>query len=895
MKVQRFEWHKKPAVLCFITDITARKKAEKTLLKQTEIQTAFNETITGLMGRLNLKDLMETIVARAAGLVKTPHGYFLCETDDPNIMEVATGIGIYKGHVGYHIKPGEGFVGKVWQEGQTKIINDYQNWEGRHPDAIWDPVQAIIGIPLHFQGKVVGVIGLLISEKGKIFTKSNIDLLNRFSKVAVIALDNAKLHSEAKKDIEERKIAEKAFRLSEKKYRSIFENASDGICQARSDGKFISVNPAMAKIFGYPSIDELINSVNNLFDHGYVDVEDPKEIMRKLLKNGRIDYYEARIRRKDGEIIWISLSVRSIKDSKGKFLYYEGSVIDVTELKEAAEKLQQLNTGLEQRVEERTAQLQNAIGELQDAKEAAEAASVAKGEFLANMSHEIRTPMNGIIGMTGLLLDTNLDRDQKDYARNIDVSAEGLLGIINEILDFSKIEAGMLDFEIIDFDIRITMEDITEMLTFKAGEKGIELICFTHPEVPSLLKGDPGRLRQIILNLATNAIKFTDKGFISIRINCESESESSVKLLFQVTDSGIGIPKDRMDRLFRSFSQVDASTTRKYGGTGLGLAISKKLTEMMCGEIGVESEDGKGSTFWFSAVFEKQPLSQDQLKTIEFPKDIQEKRILAVDDNTINREIIDTFLKSWKCKPIVVALGQEGLEELNKAQEEGNPFDVAIIDMMMPEMDGKQLARLIRKNKKLDNTRVIMLTSAASRGDSAQMREIGIDGYFNKPIKQLDLYDAIISVLGDQKVQAKPDQKIKMVNRHTVKEYKKQKVRILVAEDNLINQKVAIRLLNNFGYRADIACNGKEAVKALEEESYDLIFMDCQMPEMDGYEATRMIRNLDNDQKDIPIVSMTANAMKGDREKCLEAGMSDYITKPIKPDNLLKMITTWIK
>ncbi|MCD4676823.1 MAG: response regulator [Desulfobacula sp.] len=523
----------------------------------------------------------------------------------------------------------------------------------------------------------------------------------------------------------------------------------------------------------------------------------------------------------------------------------------------------------------------------------AQAASQSKSAFLANMSHEIRTPMNGVIGMLEMLTGTKLTPEQQDYAESAQQSADSLLVLINDILDFSKIEAGKREIETIEFDLDVALDSVTDIMSIKAFEKGIEFACLVKEDVPTGLIGDPGRLRQILTNLAGNAIKFVEKGEVFIKVSLKQDKKTETELLFEIIDTGIGIPPPKLDSLFNPFTQVDASTTRQYGVTGIELAISKQLVTLLGGKIGVESEIDKGSRFWFTSIFKKQKHTKKRIRLIS---DIKKHKILVVESRSVNHQVFKEYLKSWKCRFDIAESVDTALSKLRNAAWDNDPFTIALIDNTMPHISGEDLGRIIKQDKTLSGTILVMSSSSAFRGDAARIKDIGFTAFLTKPVKKGKFFDCLRTI-ASLSFEELNDPSRELITSYRVEEAKVKLVntiprqRILVAEDNKVNQKVANLMLKKLGHEVVIADNGEEAVRLFTERRFDIILMDIQMPKLDGLKAAEAIRQLEKKKGGrIPIIALTANAMKGDRERFLKAGMDEYISKPIKINNIVKTI-----
>ncbi len=687
---------------------------------------------------------------------------------------------------------------------------------------------------------------------------------------------------------------EQRLRQSEERYELVLEGSNDGFFDWDIPGGEIFWNERLFEIAGL-SRETFTPTLDGFFE--LVHPEDREEYGRRLndyLAHGGDFEEEFRLRHSSGEYRYCLVRAMAQRDERGIAYRLAGPLRDITERKRAEEEIRDLNTTLERRVEERTAQLESTVYDLEIARVEAESASRAKSDFLANMSHEIRTPMNGVIGMTDLLMDTPLDAEQRDYAQTVKLSGENLLVIINDILDFSKIEAGKMRIETIDFDLRTAVEDVVVLLAERAQEKGLEIASLIEYDVPTALRGDPGRIRQILTNLVGNAIKFTEEGEVTLKVEITDNLDDDAEIRFSVSDTGIGMSAEQQHTLFQSFTQADTSTTRKYGGTGLGLAISKQLVDIMGGEIDVESAPGAGSTFCFTLRLAKQSAPAEPPRPLG---DLKELRMLVVDDYETNRRILQKQLSSWGVENDVSEDVWVAIEKLRAAAKAGEPYDLAILDMQMPGMDGLELARKIKEDPTISSVRLVLLTSIGHRGEGEQSRQAGIEAYLTKPVRQSELYNVLATVMVDPP-EKDPSEETRLVTRHSLRELQAtSRARLLLAEDNEVNQKVAVRMLEKLGYRVDVAGDGAGVLEALGRADYAAVLMDVQMPEMDGYDTTAEIRERERNEpgdRHLPIIAMTANAMEGDREKALEAGMDDYVAKPVKIRQLESALERWV-
>ncbi len=652
-----------------------------------------------------------------------------------------------------------------------------------------------------------------------------------------------------------------ALKESEERFRLISETIHFGVFEMDENGSLLYTNTSFQEIFGLTLVESLVVDWRD-----YLHPEDRQQVVGQLEKAlAELETYstECRIVASDGRTRWIHLHASPVFSDTGA--RYTGTIEDITKRKQFEEALKK-------------------------AKEEAEAANRAKSQFLANMSHEIRTPMNGVIGFTELLLDTELDDLQRDYTETIKRSGEALLSLINDILDFSKIESGELEFEAIEFDPELLVYDVCELVRPRIGDKPVELLCHVGDQVPTVVKGDPLRFRQVITNLLGNAPKFTEKGEIELAIDVEEEDATRVKLHTTVRDTGTGIPSDKLEAIFEPFQQADGSTTRKYGGTGLGLSICRQLAKMMGGYAWAESTIGKGSIFHFTAWLEKVPRKPARRFV---PAELSGRRVLVVDDNRTSGRILEHMLKAAELETVVLDSGEEALKNIQEACKQGRCYDLCLIDLGMPDLDGFTLAKRIKAADEMKGMALIALAASMQR-DARKSRQAGFDGFLSKPVRRNKLLQMIRRLLGESSEDGRKTKEGSIHTEYTLREQLKRSVRILLAEDNPVNQKLAKIMLSKAGYQVEVANNGIEVLEIMRRrpDDFDLIFMDVQMPEMDGMEATIKLRS--EGFNSIPIVAMTAHAMKGDREKCLEVGMNDYVTKPIKREVVFEMVKNYV-
>ena len=1001
-------------------DVTERKRAEANKAVMSNKFHALCDLAVAMTAQHSLDENLSLVVEKSRELLGTDTSYIALrdETAEDVYMHTLSGINT-EAFKRLRIHFGEGLGGKVAKTGKGYIVEDYFQEIGGLLQDIVRAENLISGIAVPIQTGQMNLGVLYVFNRTKTsFSKSDLDTLSLLGNLAAVEIMNKRAEEELRKahdDLElrvaqrtaelaetnealkrensEREVAEEAFRESEERYHSLIENLPIGIYRNTPGpkGRFIMANRVIARMHGYETVDEFLQtSVADL----YWNPTDRQGFSEKLMAQGYLVSEELQLKKLDGTHFWGAVTVNVVRDKSGEIKHFDGLIEDISDRKRAEEALELekrrfqtllenaplgivmigkdnvwqyinpkfkemfgydlndvpngkqwfrlaypdrdyrrqvisawiekadsakeagdfitvdfkvrckdgtekiilfkrvlLHTGDHLLTCEDITELKRAEEELQKAKEVAEAANRAKSTFVANMSHELRTPMNAIIGMTHLALKTELTPKQQDYLSKIQSSAHSLLGIINDILDFSKIEAGKLDMESVDFNLDDVLDNLRNLITVKAQEKeDLEVLFSVASDVPLSLVGDSLRLGQVLINLANNAIKFTESGEILVCTDMVTQEADRVTLKFSVSDTGVGLTQEQIDKLFQAFSQADSSTTRKYGGTGLGLTISKRLVNMMGGEIWVESEPGKGSTFVFTTTFGRG--REKEKKQLTPTLDLQGMKVLVVDDNATSREILHEILKSFSFEVTLASSGKEGLAELENAAED-NPIEVVIIDYKMPGMDGIEASKRIKKHPRLSKIPAIIMVTNYGREEIMQKAEdAGLDGFLIKPVSPSVLFDAIMQAIGKDMPKRSHAAKKKALKTEALQHIRG--ARVLLVEDNEINQQVAREILVGGGIKVSLADDGQEAVDAVKKNEYEAVLMDVQMPVMDGYEATTIIRS-DPCFEKLPIIAMTAHAMVGDREKSLEAGMNDHISKPIDPDQLFATLVKWIK